>query len=634
MCIVFNAPKNSQRENQTWVLAAVSDTPPSEVTAFKQWKLLPESQTKIAELSAFPAEPPGNDMASACTSGAGSVATKANRDTRLSLLLVSLLLALAGCGGQSQVAANAVKQQDLQGLPYNPLVYHLDLSIFAYQLYGQTLAWPFDPYYEESNNLSWDRAQFIERVRAWAKTEGAKQVKRGTGLDGYRGPGVLGGFDDNASHDPIVYRYDRLHPWSDTLTNADGVWTEYLTPKEITQQIRDVYVCYRETGQAEGAVAVDQLISAPGAHAPGARDVLLAFEGGTGDKGEAGQPASQSLMGFVLLRYWAGSDDYDVHIAFRGSRSGSAGRAVRQSFSDDGANGNPDWITDLGYNPVGPETGGGHIATTGSVSRGFARSMASISPQLFRCLSEVANLGAGGPPKRIYVTGHSLGGALAQHFVSTVLLGDRYGPAGAGDAMPSVLQSWPWGHIKLITFGAPRAGDARWAETLTTEGLESEFFSTAIDPVDRNAFEVTDPSIVPRLIDKNRPAGFRVLISKDPVTTEKVIGGKHVGKTVYVNEPGLLDLFAPPDFAAHEPWKIRKFMLASLADPRIPATAWRYRDMMEVNPERNEEQRGSSAEFVKLSAAVDRYYHDNNLSFDQAAFARDVDLFQTILQAD
>ena len=562
---------------------------------------------------------------------------KAIRRGWIGLLLAALLLALGGCATKSvpPAAAEAVRQQELGGLPYHPLVYHLDLSILAYQLYGQTLVWPFDPYYEESNNLNWDRARFKEKVRAWAKAKGAEQVERGAGLAGYRGPGVLAGFDDNASHDPIVYQYGRLHPWSYSITNAEGVWTEYLTPREITGQIRDVFMCYRRTGRPEGAVAIERVAAGRDEHAPGGRDVLLAFEGGTGDKGEPGQPASQSLVGFVLLRHRAGSDDYDVHIAFRGSRSGSAARAARQSLSDAQASGNPDWITDLGYNPLGPATGGGHISTTGTVSRGFAVSMQSIFPQIFRCLSEVPALGPGArPPRRIYVTGHSLGGALAQHFVSAVLLGDRYGPGGTGAAMPAALRGWPWRQIKLITFGAPRAGDAQWARTLTIDGLDAEFFSTPIDPVDRNALAVTDERIVPRLTDAQRPAGYRVLISTDPISTEKFVGGKHVGKTVYVNDPRVFDLFAPPDFSAHEPRNIRQYMLASLADPRIPATAWRYRKMTDLNPERDEAHRGSAEEFAKLAAAVARYYRANDLWFDQAAFERNLDVFMTILRSN
>ena len=257
--------------------------------------------------------------------------------------------------------------------------------------------------------------------------------------------------------------------------------------------------------------------------------MLLAFEGGTGDKGEKDQPSSQSLMGFVLLRHWPGSEDYDVHISFRGSRSGKLARTVWQANWDKNASGNPDWITDLGFDRLKEGKVRRLITTTGEVHRGFAHSMQSILPQLFGSLRKVAELAPRGP-KRIYVTGHSLGGGLAQHFVSAVLLGDQYGPAGAGEQMPAALRGWPWKQIKLITFSAPRAGNESWAETLTTGSLESEFFSTAFVPIDDKALAVLDPGILPRLIDQDHPAGYRVLISTDPVTTEKVAGGKARGE--------------------------------------------------------------------------------------------------------
>ncbi len=177
----------------------------------------------------------------------------------------------------------------------------------------------------------------------------------------------------------------------------------------ITDRIRDVYVCYRTTGQPEGTVSLTRLRDRRDNVVPGANDMLLAFEGGTGDKGEPGQPASQSLMGFVLFRSAPDGGSYDVHIAFRGSRSGSGGRAALQALSDTGAAGNPDWITDLGYNLVDAP----HITKTGRVSRGMARSMRSILPQLVYCLEYGAASKAGVSPGTIYVTGHSLGGALA-----------------------------------------------------------------------------------------------------------------------------------------------------------------------------------------------------------------------------
>lgn len=555
---------------------------------------------------------------------------------RSSLCLGTLLFLLSGCAMQEQwreASSETVREQDLGGMPYHPVVYHLDLCVLAYQLYGQSLVWPFDPYYEDLSNWQWDRNRMKGNVHGWAAAQGGKQVKVHAGPDGYRGPGALGGFEDNPSHDPILYRYSQIHPWSNTITNADGTWTEYVTPKEITHQIKDVHICYRVTGEDEADVAIERLTPRRQESAPGARDVLFAFEGGTGDKGESGQPDSQSLMGFVLLRHFDNGGKYDVHIAFRGSRSGSALRAALQALSSGKANGNPDWITDMGFNRLMATNGGGHITTTGKVSRGFAHSMDSILPKVFRCLEKAAGLESGRRPERIYVTGHSLGGALAQHFVSAVLLGNRYGPDGAGKAMPAALRRWPWEDIKLITFGAPRAGDAEWARALTEKGLDSEVFSTTVDPYDRTALPVAHPSIVPRLMDKNRPAGYRVLLTQDPITTSKLTGGKHIGKSVYVDKPHLAKLFAAWSFGAHQPNKTRDHMLEQLSDSRIPPTAWRYREMTELNPLRDNGKRGRVEEYRKLKDAIERYYRDNGQWFDAVAFDRDFDLFLSLLDS-
>lgn len=544
-----------------------------------------------------------------------------------------LLLVATGCSHSpaTDTPAELKFEKHPETFPYHPLVYHLDLSILTYQLYGQSLIWPFDPYYEE---MGADRAAFMMKVRAWAERTGVEQQKRAVGLDAYRGPGVLSGFANNKLHDPIIYNYARLHPWSSSITNADGRWIEYLTPKEITGRIKEVYVSYRKAGRPEGAVSLDRVVPGRDDSEADADDVLLAFEGGTGDKGEADQPASQSLMGFVLLRTKP-DDRYDVHIAFRGSRSGSGARAMWQAFSDKKAAGNPDWITDMGFNRVAAGRGGDHITTTSAVSRGFAQSMKSILPQVFDCLSKVADIKQGVGPDNIYVTGHSLGGGLAQHFVSAVLLGNLYGPSGAGNAMPGTLTGWPWKQIKLITYGAPRAGDKQWAKLLTETGLDSEFFSTVFNPIDKHALAVTDPRIVSRLLDRSRPAGYRVLVSSDPLASEKVPGGgKHVGKTVYVNEPSILDAFRPPDTRMHEPKTIRQFMIDSPADLRAPKIAWRYRAITDMVPDQNPAKRGSVVELTKLAAAVKRYYSDNGIWFDATAFDRDVAIRFAIFRDD
>ncbi|MEP1930918.1 MAG: lipase family protein [Roseibium sp.] len=545
-------------------------------------------------------------------------------------VMAMALTGLAACSSTNSEYSQALVPQAEQvtDMPYHPVVYHLDLSILAYQLYGQSLIWPFDPYYEELASDKSQRKKMMEKVRKWAKKQGAVQKVNNRGVSDYRGPGLLNGYADNPTHDPIIYDYSLVHPWSDTITNAAGTWTEYLTPKQITGRIKNGYICYRPTGQPESASTIVEISRTNAKRDPKAADILLAFEGGTGDKGEDGQPHSQSLMGFVLLRQKT-TGGYDAHIAFRGSRSGSAARAAIQSFSDGGAKGNPDWITDLGYNKLSSGQGGSLISRTGQVHRGFARSIQSILPQLTNCLKKAATLKKS-LPENIFVTGHSLGGALAQQFTSAILLGARYGPDGTGPAMPRSLRDWPWQNIKLLTFGAPRVGDKDFATMLTVAKLQSEQFSTAVNPIDKKALKVTDPSIVARLSDTDTPVGFRVLNSKDPITTEKFIGGKHVGKTIYVNKPRAIDAIAPPDFSAHEQRQIRDYMLKSLNDPAIPALSIRYVSMKDINPQRNKKDRGSETEYQKLVTSIKSYYTERDIWFDSKRFDENVALHESI----
>tara|TARA_R110002033_G_scaffold48501_1_gene94764 strand:- start:2940 stop:4625 length:1686 start_codon:yes stop_codon:yes gene_type:complete len=552
-----------------------------------------------------------------------------------SIFLLFSFFILFGCAHTwyPNTATTEVRKQNLENFPYHPLVYHLDLSILAYRLYGQTLVCPFDPYYEEANNGKKNRVQFMEKVRSWATIKGAEQVKSEIGLSSYRGPGILNGFDDNRRHDPIIYRYDGIYPWSSNISNPLNSWTEYLVPKEITARITDVYMCYRKAGKSRDSVVIEKIVAEPIESAPDARDILMAFEGGTGDKGLKSQPASQSLMGFVLVRYYPDNINFDVHIVFRGSRSGSASRAALQALKDNKAKGNPDWITDLGYDLIGPESGAAFVTKSGSVSRGMTTSMATIMPTLFECLKQLEKLSDHTIPNRIYVTGHSLGGGLAQIFASALLLGDQYGPDGTGSAMSGRLRDWPWKQLKLVTYSAPRVGDESWAKKMTAEGLSSDFFSTTINPYDRNALKPTDQTILPRLTDPSKPSGFRVLLPSDPITTQKIPGGKHVGKTVYVSKPGFFKQLTQ-NFKAHEPANVREQLTSGLNDLRIPASAWKYSKMTDLNSFRDKSKKGTPDEYAKLASSIKKYYQDRKIHFDTLRFNSDFNLFLEIYKAD
>lgn len=545
-------------------------------------------------------------------------------------IAVALVAAATACDvpyiDTSEEAAEAVRAQELGALPYHPIAYHLDLSIFAYQLYGQTLVWPFDPYYEEAGEA---RPALMARVREWAARTGEAQRAAGGSAEDLRGPGLLAGFEDNPAHDPIVYQYSRIHPWSDAVTfPSGGRWTEYLTPRAITERIDEAHVCVRTIGGAPGDVTVFPLPARRDDAAPDARDVLLVFEGGTGDKGEDGQPASQSVAGFALVRATEG-DAYDVHIAFRGSRSGAANRAAIEALSSEMAGGNPDWITDLGYreeaHPLVSATEGHRV------SRGMAAAIGSSLPQLFGCLDAVVG-GREVAPTNVYVTGHSLGGGQAQMLASALLLGDAYGPGGA--RMPEALRDWPWERLKLITFGAPRVGNAAWARALTEERLESRFYRDQAAPFDGGAVGVTDLAILPRLIDPERPAAYRVLLPSDPITTSLLPGGAHVGHTVYLEEGDTLEILSHADFEAHEPVEARRLILETLRDPRIPEVAWAYREAEALAPGRDPARAGTAAEYRTLIDAVRDYYASRDLFFDVEAYDALNETFLELLEAE
>ncbi len=538
------------------------------------------------------------------------------------------LAALPAC----EIEGDTPPPANLGTFPYHPLVFELDLAILTYQLHGQSIVWPIDPWYEEHGSTrGTSRETLMALVRAWAQRRGTAQVDAAAGLAAYRGPGLLAGLPDNPAHDPIIYDYSRIDPWSQTLTHTNEQWTEYATPGAITRRIRDVYVAARPIGSDGSSLAITQVTPGRTDSDPDATDVLCAFEGGTGDRGEPGQPASYSLMGFVLVRDTPGGG-YDAHISFRGSRSGDPVRAATEALSSEHARGNPDWITDLGWDTVAAAADAGDVTTTGGVHRGFARSMKSILPGAFACLAKAAELRGNAPPTNIYVTGHSLGGGLAQHFTSAVLLGNQYGPGGDGPAMPAALRGWPWKQLKLVSFSAPRAGDYTWASALSHGALDSPFYDPSpIETVDADARLVLDPGIVERLHDPGRPAGFRVLISTDPITTTKFGGdGTHVGTTVYVNGTSFIDWLGVVSSADHEPEKVRRYMTDAMADPRTPPDAWRYLPTSALVPDRNLDEKGTPAEMEKLAAALRSYYAERAIYFDEAAFDRDLDLLFAI----
>lgn len=393
---------------------------------------------------------------------------------------------------------------------HDDLIYHLDLCILSYQLYTQTLVWPMDPYYEQMDKKDERRENFMDAVRQSAPD-----------------PDGLPRCPDHL--DPIRYRYKQINPHRPCFALPEtGEWILYNTPAEITRRIGKTYV-------AKGAPTKIEDITKQNDD-DGIKDCdIYCFEGETGGQIEKKQGAL-SLMGFILVRPLPrNAADYAVHIVFRGSRSGKVSRAMYEGASRIGGwrRGNADWVTDLAYATYCDNH---FISSKSQSSSGFAISMQGMLPTILKCLDKI-HLAKKKKPSEIYVTGHSLGGALATHFVSAVVQGNGYGYIPSDmrlNKMPSNVQTWPWRDTKLITYGAPWVGDREF---------ETEF---------NNNFKG----------NARRVVLGNDIVAKPPHRTSSSSLGILCPLTIHGLPDGVTN-FANRGSLCHEPYLIRRALIAS-----------------------------------------------------------------------
>jgi hypothetical protein len=452
----------------------------------------------------------------------------------------------------------------------NDLIYLLDLCILSYHLHSQTLIWPMDPYYEQMvKRLGSRRNNFKTIVHQSANK--FQNEKDGDGIPLYHGPGGFfgtqnGGWQTNLSLDPIISNYNQINPLLPGFTRPEpGQWILYNTPQAITGRIGTIkfarYAVDSDPLKFPRAVLVDLPSSVPG-RGP---DWLYCFEGGTGAIGvgsgntNATSPA-WSMMGFILVED-TGNAQYNIHIVFRGSRSGSGTRAVLQGAK---GKGNPDWSTDLDFkNRVQDPT----ISVSGACARGFRTSIKTMLPAIFRCLQEIQTQKSNSAPNRIFVTGHSLGGALATVFSSAVICGDKYGLF----ANPSInpLPAWPWKDLSLVTFGAPPCGDGVFATALNTMLptirrvllVQKNMVGTTYDPVTdiKNAKIASFTWTKKSRRSESSKLGFRVV-------------GYHAGTPVEIEIKGnqLFKGKQTQNTHLHEPANTRRALIHYLASLNVP----------------------------------------------------------------
>ena len=126
-----------------------------------------------------------------------------------------------------------------------------------------------------------------------------------------------------------------------------------------------------------------------------------------------------------------------------------------------------DWLSDLDGKLV-PNQGGG-----GRVHSGFQTALNSVYSEIVHCMDAMAESGA----RRLFVCGHSLGGALALLFASRY----QQESAGAGQSRPRLCE--------VFTYGAPRVGDVACADSYrkTSIAEHTHCWADREDPVTRVA---------------------------------------------------------------------------------------------------------------------------------------------------
>ncbi|MDO9168029.1 MAG: hypothetical protein Q7U18_02880 [Methylobacter sp.] len=315
-----------------------------------------------------------------------------------------------------------------------------DLAILSYHLYHQSVIWPLDPWYDVmTRSMSDRRTLFMNQVH--------EQCNSFDKEEGFRGPSSasFSGRSSNKSLDPVITQYSQLNPRLPAFTGTADGYVSIQTPAYITDKIKTVEVAqYKVAPNVSGDPGSSQVEIREICDYPDGTDHLIGFEGGHGLIASTTEPA-WSLMGYVLMRKDPKNPDvHDIHIAFRGSRSGgSIARTVVQAL---GSHGNPDWVTDMANYKVENNW----ISKVGTVGKGFSYALQTCFGTVHHALKRLDRIY--GTPRKITVTGHSLGAALA----SQMALAMTNGSFSA--YLVRDLPAWPWNSLRYVGWAQPTCG--------------------------------------------------------------------------------------------------------------------------------------------------------------------------------
>lgn len=276
----------------------------------------------------------------------------------------------------------------------------LEACRFIYKAYAQTCTYPLDPFFEcQGDNDT--RNRLMTAVHADYKTVA-----------------------DCAKFDPVDYDLKKPPNPHQGVVYRGGVGEE-------------PYILFQPRAY-DLAIASISGFDLEGRKVPYGNQTL----GGEGRnkcayfQGKTGMTKTWPTSGWPT---WLGAVVYDpvaqaATIVFRGSRSGNGARALTGAKFK--SKGSPDWVTDMNY--LKSETASKFNGA--EMSCGFYRAYESCIPSLQAAFRDAVG---NSPLKNIYVTGHSLGGGLAQVCYLDLSCGTLANNLVFGNLLTANIQCFP-----------------------------------------------------------------------------------------------------------------------------------------------------------------------------------------------
>jgi hypothetical protein len=256
----------------------------------------------------------------------------------------------------------------------------LEYCRFAYKAYAQSCEFPMDPFYE-----SWGPGFIKLNLRATARERVMAHIH-----DRMQTPKG----DDRRKFDPVGYLLETTPNPHKGVVYRGGIDDKYILfqPRALDLQIK----------HAQGFDLMGRKVD-DGLSLNGNGQLRCGyFQGQTGMTQNHPNSGWSSYLGAVVYE----PASQVAMIVFRGSRSGDGARALVGAQLK--SKGSADWVTDMNHlkGMMVPNLGGSTLAV------GFYKAYMSCVTSLVAAFKYACN---GGTLRAVYITGHSLGGALAQN---------------------------------------------------------------------------------------------------------------------------------------------------------------------------------------------------------------------------